>query len=254
MKRALVITGLIWAAGVTAQDGAPSAPAAKRVAPATTTTMGLVRVGRCLTVTPGGTVGLDTTCPELASRQGERGERGEKGDAGTNGAAGPRGPAGADGVPGRDGAPGAAGRNGLDGAAGPAGPRGDPGLPGSSGQPGKDGAAGPSGSAGERGQQGPPGAVGPAGPGSIVDLGQVTIGQTATVALVSGIRTVSVPVPGLLKDDAVVLAPLTPFPTGYLVGQPVARVAAQLDVPLYAPALVIGAAYSFKARILVIRP
>lgn len=96
-------------AAAPAQEGAPQAPAARRMAPATTSTMGVVRVGRCLTVTPGGTVGVDPDCPDLALR------------AGVPGPEGPAGPRGEQGPPGPAGAPGAQGVPGPQGAAGPAG-------------------------------------------------------------------------------------------------------------------------------------
>lgn len=92
------------------------------------------------------------------------------------------------------------------------------------------------------------------GPGSLIDLGTVTIGQTATIAIASGVRTVTVTVNGLLAGDRVLLAPLTVFPGGYLVGQPVARAANTLDVQVFAPALVIGTAYSFQAKVTAVRP
>lgn len=91
------------------------------------------------------------------------------------------------------------------------------------------------------------------GPGSIVDLGQVTISQTATAALISGVRTVVVALAGLKKNDVVVLTPVTVFPSGFLVGNPTVRVNDLIDVPVFAPALIVGASYSFKARVFVLR-
>ena len=90
------------------------------------------------------------------------------------------------------------------------------------------------------------------GPGSIVNLGTVTLGQTATLAIAAGIRTISANVTGLLAAENVLLQPITALPSGYLVGLPTARAGA-LDVPIYAPAMVINASYSFQARVLAIR-
>jgi hypothetical protein len=82
----------------------------------------------------------------------------------------------------------------------------------------------------------------------------VTLGQNATVAIAAGVRTLTVSVTGLAKDDHVIITPKTPVPAGYLVGHPTARAAGVLDVPIYAPAMIINASYSFTARVLALRP
>ncbi|MFB0493000.1 hypothetical protein ABIE45_005586 [Methylobacterium sp. OAE515] len=91
------------------------------------------------------------------------------------------------------------------------------------------------------------------GPGSLVVLGTVAIGQTATLAIAAGIRTISVNVAGLLASENVILQPTTTPPAGYLLGLPTAR-AGVLDVPVYAPAMIINASYSIAARVLAVRP
>ncbi len=91
------------------------------------------------------------------------------------------------------------------------------------------------------------------GPGSLVVLGTVTIAQTATIAIAAGVRTISVSVTGLLAGENVILQPTTTPPAGYMLGLPTAR-AGVLDVPVYAPAMVINASYSVTARVLAVRP
>jgi hypothetical protein len=91
------------------------------------------------------------------------------------------------------------------------------------------------------------------GPGSLVVLGTVTIGQTATLAIAAGIRTISVSVAGLVAGENVILQPTATPPAGYLLGLPTARPGI-LDVPVYAPAMIINASYSISARVLAVRP
>jgi hypothetical protein len=91
------------------------------------------------------------------------------------------------------------------------------------------------------------------GPGSLVVLGTVAIAQTATIAIAAGVRNVSVNVTGLAAGENVLLQPTTTPPAGYLIGHPIAR-AGILDVPVFAPAMIINASYSIPARVLAIRP
>lgn len=91
------------------------------------------------------------------------------------------------------------------------------------------------------------------GPGSLVDLGQITIARTATLALSVGVRAQTFAVPGVQKDERILLSPLAPVPAGYLVGQPTATAADTVSVPVYEPAMILNASYSFKARVLAIR-
>lgn len=91
------------------------------------------------------------------------------------------------------------------------------------------------------------------GPGSLVDLGTITIGRTATLALGVGVRAQTFTVAGVLKDDRILISPLAPLKDGYLVGQPTATAANTIAVPVYEPAMVLNASYSFPARVLAIR-
>lgn len=92
---------------------------------------------------------------------------------------------------------------------------------------------------------------GPSGAKELV--ASIAVGQTATLAIASGVRVVTITAPGLVKGERVDVIPLPPFPSGYGVFSPIARDTNTLDVCVFAPALVIGAAYSFNVRVLVFR-
>jgi hypothetical protein len=91
------------------------------------------------------------------------------------------------------------------------------------------------------------------GPGALVVLGTIAISQTAQLALAAGIRTIPVNVTGLAAGENVILQPTSALPSGYLLGLPVAR-AGVLDVPVFAPAMIINQSYSIPARVLAVRP
>lgn len=91
------------------------------------------------------------------------------------------------------------------------------------------------------------------GPGSLVDLGIITIARTATLALGVGVRTQTFAVSGAMKDDRILISPLTPVTDGYLVGQATAPSAGSITVPVYEPAMILNASYSFRARVLALR-
>lgn len=89
------------------------------------------------------------------------------------------------------------------------------------------------------------------GPG-LTDLGVKAVGQSATLlAIAAGIRTVVVDVTGLAVGDTIVLTPTAAVPNGYLIGLPYCATAGKLSVPIYAPGMVIGAAYSIACHVQV---
>lgn len=125
-----------------------------------------------------------------------------------------RGPAGKDGVDGRNGTD---GRNGVDGKAG---------------VNGKDGAPGRAASA---------------------YLGDVMIGQTATVAVTvaAGARRVLVTIPvamGVAAGDSLYLAPTQVLP-GYVISDVVAVDATTLSVGMTGPALAVGTSYKISCKL-----
>lgn len=81
----------------------------------------------------------------------------------------------------------------------------------------------------------------------------VTISETALVALSAGVRNVVVACSGVLAGDIVTITPLT-APAGYMVGAAVATANNQLTVQLTAPLLAIGASYSIVCKVAVHRP
>lgn len=278
---------LLLAVPALAQD-APQGPAGRRPSAASESRMGLVKPGRGLKVHADGTLDVDPDSLAMTGQgvpgpKGDPGAQGIPGPAGAPGDPGPKGEAGERGLRGTDGAPGPDGARGAVGPPGPPGDPGPPGLPGSPGSPGRAGDAGQQGPAGPKGDAGPQGpqgltgpkgeagpagpqgaagspgaagqagAPGPAGPSALVSLGTLTLAETATIAISLGIRTIPLTVPGLLATDAVVLLPAGTAPSGYLLGAPTVRAAGALDVPVYGPALAIGASRSFQVRVFALR-
>lgn len=86
------------------------------------------------------------------------------------------------------------------------------------------------------------------------DLGTVTISQTATVALVLGVRTFNLTgVTGLLATDLVMVVEDTGMPDGYgLCGAKVTGAGA-LKVRMLCPVLALGASFSFTVRVIALR-
>ena len=187
---------------------------------------------------------------------------------GRAGPAGARGAAGATGPTGATGSVGPAGATGSTGATGPQGPQGVQGVPGSTGAKGDSGATGPKGDTGARGAQGDPGAAGVAGaagatgaqgpagiagPSGATFLGNVTIAQTAVVALPLGPRTVTASLTGCIAGERILVTPLAALPAGYGILDASCFSAGVLTVNIYGPALIIGGNYSISAKITVFR-
>jgi hypothetical protein len=211
-----------------AQDVPTGPSGAARARPATTTVMGAVRVGKCLTVTSTGTLAVDATCPDLVPRVG---------------------PAGPKGDPGAKGDAGVAGLPGKDGAAGPQGPKGETGAAGAS-VTGPAGPAGPMGLPGQQGAQGPQGPQGPVGPKAAQLVCNTTIAETIGLAVnLAGIRErAGVSCAGVTSSDILAVYPTT-VPTGYAVHHAVPTAANTMKVTLSVPALAIGASYSIPAAV-----
>lgn len=86
-----------------------------------------------------------------------------------------------------------------------------------------------------------------------IEMGNIVLTQTATVAITAGVRTLTFTVPGLLQNDKTILFPIAPLPTGYYVVAVIASAANTLQVSIQAPLLAIGATYSITCRVVVIR-
>lgn len=112
------------------------------IPPATVNSLGGIKVGQNLTITPDGTL----NAPYAAKGdKGDTGPQGPKGDKGEQGLTGPKGERG---------------EQGIQGPAGATGPQGPQGIQGEAGPAGKDGAKGEQGPAGQQGPAGPAGANG----------------------------------------------------------------------------------------------
>lgn len=169
------------------------------------------------------------------------------GPIGNTGDVGPQGPIGPIGLTGLTGA---TGNVGLTGAQGPIGSSGPVGATGPAGIVGATGSIGPTGLTGPAGAQGPIGLTGATGPASTVFVASANITQNATVAISAGIRTVSLPVTGVIAGSYYLIVPTSDMPSGYEMQAIVCATAANtLNVPVNAPLLAIGASYSIPVRV-----
>ncbi|MBW6523427.1 hypothetical protein KZ810_07940 [Sphingomonas sp. RHCKR47] len=87
---------------------------------------------------------------------------------------------------------------------------------------------------------------------SAVTLGTLTLTQKATVALVAGVRRLTITTPAAWKVDAsqvLTIAP-TAILTGYAVHDVVATKANEVSVALTCPALAVGASFTLPAKLI----
>ena len=87
-----------------------------------------------------------------------------------------------------------------------------------------------------------------------VFLSNTTVSQTAIVALLGGVRKVTITgVTGILSGDRVLLTPTGSTPSGYALADVVATAANTLEVSFTAPALALGASFSIPCKVTVFR-
>lgn len=91
------------------------------------------------------------------------------------------------------------------------------------------------------------------GPSPLVTLGTVVVTQVAAIALSAGIRSVTLTVQGVQKDDNILLLPAAALPAGYAIHNVVATAANTLQVTFFAPLLAIGASFSINCRVVALR-
>lgn len=144
---------------------------------------------------------------------------------------------------------GATGARGPDGVAGPQGPKGDQGATGPQGPVGAKGDTGSAGAKGDKGDKGDTGAAG----GSITVLPNITVAETALVAISAGVRKLTVPCTGALVGDRLQVFPTAGSPAGYQFGDAYCLTAGQVVVTLNAPLLAIGASYSIVCKVVAFR-
>lgn len=130
-----------------------------------------------------------------------------------------------------------------------AGAKGDKGDAGPQGIQGPKGDAGAKGDTGAAGPVGPTGAKGDPGSNAKVSLADVTVGQTAAVALSAGIRSVTVTCAGAKTADDLTIHPVGAPPAGYALHNIVCTAAGQVQVTFTAPLLAIGASFSIPCRV-----
>lgn len=155
-----------------------------------------------------------------------------------------------------------AGPPGEPGPVGPIGPQGPAGPKGNDGATGAQGVAGPAGPQGAKGDTGATGATGPAGaagaPANTL-IGQVTVGQTAAIAIALGIREVTVALAGTVAGERYQClarsyrlnggSSVAGRPSGYAVLDCVCNTPGQITVSINAPLLAVGSSYALTCDI-----
>lgn len=189
-------------------------------------------------------------------------EKGDTGDTGSSGAAGATGAAGSSGPPGATGAAGPKGDTGDTGPTGAAGSAGATGAAGAKGDKGDTGNTGSAGATGSPGATGATGATGAAG-GSGTALPNITVGETASIALLAGIRKVVVACAGALVGDRIAVFPMTyqinggastpGTPPGYAIADACVTTAGNVTVTITIPAIVLLGNYSIVCKVVAFR-
>ncbi len=156
---------------------------------------------------------------------------------------GPQGPVGPQGPQGPQGSQGPAGPKGTDGSAGAQGIQGPQGDPGIQGIKGDKGDKGDTGLQGIQGPQGTPGGTA---------MPNVTISETAVIAITAGVRKVTVACTGTTTTGNYLVFPISATPTGYALHDCICQSNNFLTISLTAPLLSIGASYSIPCRVVKI--
>ena len=89
---------------------------------------------------------------------------------------------------------------------------------------------------------------------SIVYLSNVTIAESAVVAIAAGVRKVTITgVTGIVAGDRVMLSPIAATPAGYAIADVVATATGTLQVTLTVPLIALGGSYSIVCKVAVFR-
>lgn len=182
---------------------------------------------------------------------------GGEGPRGYTGEVGPRGETGIAGVKGDTGLTGARGEKGEKGEKGDAGPKGETGSVGPKGETGAAGQKGDTGAKGDTGSTGPKGdtgSIGPAGPSGAVFLPNISLTDTAIVALLAGTRK-SLPIActGAQVGDRLTAHPFQGTPAGYGICDCYCLVANQVIVTYNGPQLLALASNTIPLKITAFR-
>ena len=85
-----------------------------------------------------------------------------------------------------------------------------------------------------------------------ISLPDVTVAESAVVAISAGWRNITVTCTGVATGDRIQINPTT-APAGYAIGQAVATATNTLVIQVYAPLLAIGANYSILCKVIAFR-
>lgn len=89
---------------------------------------------------------------------------------------------------------------------------------------------------------------------AITSIPNVTVSQTAIVALLGGVRKVTITgITGLLAGDRVVLTPIGSTPVGYALADVYVPSNGTMEVSFTAPALALGGSFSIPCKVTAFR-
>jgi len=84
----------------------------------------------------------------------------------------------------------------------------------------------------------------------VMAMPNVTIGETAVIAILAGVRKVTVSVTGVAAGSNYLLFPISATPAGYAIADVVATAANTLQVTITVPAIALGQSYSIPCRVI----
>ena len=86
-----------------------------------------------------------------------------------------------------------------------------------------------------------------------VNLGTVTLAESAVVAISAGVRALTYTLTGVIAGEPLIIEPNAALPAGYGIFGAIATANNQVQVTLIAPLLAIGASYSIPCKIIAFR-
>ena len=86
-----------------------------------------------------------------------------------------------------------------------------------------------------------------------VTLPNIVIGQTATIAILAGVRRVTSVCVGAQVGDKLLVTPTSQLPAGYMFGESICETSGQIITSVTGPALIIGAAWTSTNRVVAFR-
>jgi hypothetical protein len=86
-----------------------------------------------------------------------------------------------------------------------------------------------------------------------IQVGTVTLAESAVIAISAGVRALTFTVPGVIAGETLLIAPNAGLPIGYGIFGVIATATNTVQVTLIAPLLAIGASYSIPCKIIALR-